>query len=74
MASYESVEDGHSIIDAAVREFGRVDVLINNAGIVHHQDIETTTQADWDMVVGVNLTGSFKVIQTIFWDVSTNAD
>jgi|MudIll2142460700_1097286.scaffolds.fasta_scaffold173053_1 3-oxoacyl-[acyl-carrier protein] reductase len=41
------------------REFGRLDVLVNNAGIIRRGSIETVTEQDWDDVIGVNLKGAF---------------
>jgi len=45
------------IVAAAVAEFGRVDVLVNNAGIFRRESIETHSHELWDEVIGVNLTG-----------------
>jgi 3-oxoacyl-[acyl-carrier protein] reductase len=39
--------------------FHRLDILINNAGIIRRGDIETVTEKDWDDVMGVNLKGAF---------------
>ena len=35
VANYDSVEDGEKVIDTAIKAFGRVDILINNAGYVN---------------------------------------
>ncbi|CAI9630961.1 peroxisomal multifunctional beta-oxidation protein [Alternaria burnsii] len=66
LANYDSVEDGHNIIDATLRAFDRVDVLINNAGIVRVGSLESTTQADWEAVMNVNLNGSFKCARAVW--------
>ncbi len=47
------------MVEAVMGEFGRVDVLVNNAGVSHIVPAEETTLADWRRVLEVNLTGSF---------------
>ena len=44
-------------VDAAVAEFGRIDVLINNAGIVAYAELDAMTDDEWDAMIGINLTG-----------------
>jgi NAD(P)-dependent dehydrogenase (short-subunit alcohol dehydrogenase family) len=46
-------------VAAAVREFGRLDVLFANAGIGHTSELIHTTDEDWDRVMGVNARGVF---------------
>jgi len=48
---------------AALAAFGRVDALVNNAGIFRAADFLDVTEADWDAVIGVNLKGAFLVGQ-----------
>jgi glucose 1-dehydrogenase len=49
-----------SLIESAVKQFGRIDVLINNAGIGgESKKISDLTENDWDQVIDVNLKGAF---------------
>ena len=50
-------------LDATLAAFGRVDVLVNNAGIFKAADFLDVTEADWDAVIAVNLKGQFLVGQ-----------
>ncbi|XP_030379354.1 peroxisomal multifunctional enzyme type 2 [Scaptodrosophila lebanonensis] len=66
VADYNSVIDGAKVIDSAIKAFGRVDILINNAGILRDRSIVKTTDQDWDLVHDVHLKGSFKCTQAAF--------
>jgi multifunctional beta-oxidation protein len=59
-ANYDSVEDGERIIETAIENFGRVDVLINNAGILRDITIKNMKDEDFDKILAVHLTGTFK--------------
>jgi NAD(P)-dependent dehydrogenase (short-subunit alcohol dehydrogenase family) len=49
----------HGMVEAVIEEFGRVDVLVNNAGISSIVPAEETTLAGWNSTIAVNLTGPF---------------
>jgi NADP-dependent 3-hydroxy acid dehydrogenase YdfG len=45
------------LVDEAVKTFGRIDVMINNAGLMPHSPLERLKIADWDRTIDVNLKG-----------------
>ncbi|XP_056130166.1 peroxisomal multifunctional enzyme type 2 [Lampris incognitus] len=61
VASYDSVEDGEKLIQTALDAFGRIDIVINNAGILRDRSFARTSDMDWDLIHRVHLKGSFKV-------------
>ncbi|XP_058820149.1 peroxisomal multifunctional enzyme type 2-like isoform X1 [Topomyia yanbarensis] len=56
---YNSVVDGDKIIQTAMEAFGRVDVLINNAGILRDKSLARISDEDWNLIHDVHLKGSF---------------
>jgi 3-hydroxyacyl-CoA dehydrogenase/3a,7a,12a-trihydroxy-5b-cholest-24-enoyl-CoA hydratase len=59
-ANYDSVEFGDRIIQTAIDAYGRIDILINNAGILRDVSFHKMTDKDWDLIYTVHLKGSFK--------------
>lgn len=53
------------VADATVAEFGHVDILLANAGILSACTIEDMTQEAWDEMIGVNLTGVFNAFHAV---------
>lgn len=69
VACTESVatpEGGKAIIQAALDHYGRIDVLIHNAGIVRAASLKEMTQQDFDTVLDVHLRGAFHVVRPAF--------
>ena len=64
VANFESVTDfkaAKRIIDCAVDNFGKLNIVVNNAGILRDRMVFNMSEEDWDAVVGVHLKGSFNV-------------
>ncbi len=61
VTNYDSVEDGDRIIRTAIDNFGRIDVVVNNAGILRDATFLKMTDVDWDLVYRVHALGAYKV-------------
>jgi len=61
IANYDSVVDGEKIVQLAITTYGRIDIVINNAGILRDVSFKRMSEKDWDMVYQVHLKGAFKV-------------
>ena len=57
------VSEGHKFIADAVAQFGKLDILVNNAGLERNADFWDVSEADFDLVMNVNLKGLFFVTQ-----------
>lgn len=57
--------DVHNLVAQTVSAFGQIDVLVNNAGIVHAADFLDITEEDFDHVLSVNLKGVFLLSQAV---------
>ncbi|XP_034759301.2 peroxisomal multifunctional enzyme type 2 isoform X1 [Acipenser ruthenus] len=61
VANYDSVENGDKLVQTALDAFGRIDIVINNAGILRDRSFARTSDLDWDLIHRVHLRGSFMV-------------
>jgi 3-hydroxyacyl-CoA dehydrogenase/3a,7a,12a-trihydroxy-5b-cholest-24-enoyl-CoA hydratase len=61
VANYDSVEDGAKIVQSALDHFKRIDIIVNNAGILRDTTFHKMTQEDWDLIYRVHVLGSFRV-------------
>ncbi len=63
VANYDSVEDGTKIVQCALDTFGRIDIVVNNAGILRDTSFPKMSADDWDLIYRVHVLGSFRVTQ-----------
>lgn len=54
-----------AMVQTVVRSFSRIDILMNNAGVGGNTPFLETSLADWNRIVGINLTGAFLVAQAV---------
>jgi len=69
VANYDSVatvQGGENIIKTAMDAFGRVDIVVNNAGILRDKTFVKMTEDEWDIVLSVHLRGAFCVTAPAF--------
>ncbi|OMJ94554.1 hypothetical protein SteCoe_2194 [Stentor coeruleus] len=62
--SYDSAEFGNKIIKAALDHFGRVDIVINNAGVLRDNSMVKITEKDWDTIQRFHLKTTFSVTKS----------
>lgn len=61
VANGDSVENGEQIIACAMDTFGKVDVVINNAGILRDAAFHKMSDQDWELIMRVHLNGAYSV-------------
>ena len=64
IGNYDSVSDfnkAKAMIDRAISEFGRLDIVVNNAGILRDRMIYNMAEDEWDAVIAVHMKGTFNM-------------
>jgi len=61
-----------ALIDAIVRDFGKIDILVNSAGIAIRKRPEEYTDAEWHQIMDVNATGTFACCQAVYPHMKKN--
>lgn len=64
-ADVSKADEAQKLVDAAIAEFGGVDVLVNNAGITRDTLLMRTSEEDFDAVIDTNLKGCFNMIKAV---------
>ncbi len=62
-ADMSDPDDIEKMVETARREFGRVDIVVNNVGIQHVSPVEEFPVAKWDLIMALNLSSSFHTIR-----------
>ncbi len=62
----DTADGGEAIVKTAIDAFGKVDIVIANAGILRDRAFHNMTEEDWDKIFAVHVKGSFNVIQPAF--------
>jgi gluconate 5-dehydrogenase len=58
-------EDISRMVEEVIGEFGRIDVLLNVAGVNRRKKVETVTEEDYDFILDINLKGAFLIAQAV---------
>ena len=64
--SVTNTEEAQGMVDAAIEEFGRLDILINNAGILRDKSFKKMTEDLWDSVIEVHLKGTYNATRAAY--------
>jgi NAD(P)-dependent dehydrogenase (short-subunit alcohol dehydrogenase family) len=67
-----TVQGGENIVKTAIDNFGKVDILINNAGILRDKSFTKMEEDNWDNVVGVHLRGAYCVTKPAYANMREN--
>lgn len=63
MSNRQSIDD---LRDAALREFGRIDILVNSAGQIFRKPTTSISESEWNNLMDVNLTGTLRACQSFY--------
>ncbi|KAH9196359.1 hypothetical protein AeNC1_001654 [Aphanomyces euteiches] len=59
--NYTTVEHGDEIVKTALNSYGKIDIVVNNAGILRDVTLKNMTEDDWNLVIRVHLNGTMSV-------------
>lgn len=60
-----SEESTKEVVKAVIKTFNKIDILVNNAGVIRDAGLLMMKKEDWDLVLGINLTGAFNCIKYV---------
>lgn len=68
-ADHTKTEDCQRVVDAALKEFKRIDILFNNAGIVTKGTADTTTEEVWQDTLNINVTAVWRMCKLVIHEM-----
>ncbi len=69
-ADVRSIEETQAMLDAAYDKYGKLDIVVNNAGIVRDKTLKKMSAEEWQQVIDTNLTGVFNVCRSAINNLS----
>ena len=66
IANYNDALEGEKIVDTAMTAYGRVDILINNAGVFRDRPFTNLTFEEWKTVVEINLSSHYSITKAVW--------
>lgn len=64
-ADHTRLEDCQRVVDETLQRFGRIDILFNNAGLVLQGNAESTSEADWERLMALNVTAVWRMSRLV---------
>ncbi len=65
VADVRKEPDVKRVVQGCLKHFGRIDILINNAGIATYKPIQETSEREWDNIIDTNLKGTFLFMRQV---------
>jgi SDR family mycofactocin-dependent oxidoreductase len=65
VADMRNTAEVAAVVDRVIAEFGKIDILVANHGVISYAPVDTTTDEMWQDVLDTNLTGAFKVVRAV---------